>query len=186
MSFFEIELKFKADDVKLEDFTTKAKSLTPSYIKVCDFGSHDYYYSDNDRFMRWRLSNTSPELTTKLKHHENNNIVRTEVNIPLKEVPSLEMIDTFSKMHKLEYDFHIWKMARVFYFSDVLLAYYLVYDANMKELDRFIEIEAREDVKFASPEVAKGVVETYERLMGFSPQRRIKLSLFERYSNRGR
>ena len=183
-TLFEVEMKYKADDIGFDAFSDVAHSLNP--ISVSDFGSHDYYFSDDQRFMRWRLSHIKPELTSKVKHTDNNNIIRIEVNLPLHEIPSFEVMTTFSKMHGLKYDFHIWKTARVFFFQEVLLAYYITYNPNMKELDRFIEIEAREDVNFASPEAAREAVERYEKLMDLSPQKRVRLSLFERYTTRSK
>jgi hypothetical protein len=52
----------------------------------------------------------------------------------------------------------------------------------MNELKRFIEIEAKEDYKWASEEEAWNEVVKYEKMfepLGITPQNRVKRSLFE-------
>ena len=82
-NFKELEFKFKADDVKLQDFLAFAEKYNPEIRK--DASSWDFYYvneANQDEFMRYRDSD-KPELTIKRKVNANNNWERVEVDLPL-------------------------------------------------------------------------------------------------------
>ncbi len=62
--------------------------------------------------------------------------------------------------------------------------YYVVYDQDMKELDRFLEIEMLEDYPWKSEQEARkhlAMVETWLSSLGATPENRESKSLFERY-----
>lgn len=179
----EIEVKYLSNDINIEKFHAQVVTL-PELKSYKTASSYDHYYSNNERFMRWRVGSEFWQLTSKTKTSDTNNIVRTEVNIDLSREPTKDEMDTFSKMHKLDEDFTIYKTARIYFFEKFIIAYYITYDTNMKERERFIEIEAAETYKWIDDNEAKAVVEDIEKQLGLSPMNRLKLSLFERYSKR--
>ena len=63
-----------------------------------------------------------------------------------------------------------------------MLVYYVVYDKEMKELRRFIEIEADEEQTWDSEQQAWDEIARYEKLLeslGITSRNRLKKSLYE-------
>ena len=96
--FLEIECKYNGDDINRIAFKDLAKSLNPkSFIYV---ESKDVYYvRQENEFLRYRMAAENKkggedehrsELTFKKKHIDQNNWVRTEVNLRIdKNDPAL-------------------------------------------------------------------------------------------------
>jgi hypothetical protein len=69
--------------------------------------------------------------------------------------------------------------------------YYITYDENLKELDRFIEVEINKDkveeldsasvIPYTNAAAYLSEAEKYLVTVGISPQNRMKKSLFELY-----
>ncbi len=179
MKFTEIETKYRATDIKLQDFIKTCKALNPT--SRVDVGSWDHYYlRDDGSVLRYRAGARS-ELTVKRKSTEKNNFVRTEVNIPIGET-SREAIAAFAQLQGYEPDFTIYKTCVIFFWDTHNTVFYVVYDENLNEKDRFIEIEMSEHFDWESNEIAWAQLQTIEKSfeeLGIAPARRMKRSLQE-------
>jgi len=181
MNNVELEYKYKADNVKLTDFLKLMEKL--GYEKYLDISSWDIYYTDvndSDSFMRLRLSDT-PELTRKKKTKESNNWNRVEVDLPL-DASRLKVytVDAFAELIGYKRAKKIYKSCFIYWQKAINYAYYIVYDEDMKEIGRFVEVEVNKD---NMPEEVTSMVlnEAEKKLtdLGLTPQNRMKRSLFE-------
>lgn len=180
MRFKEIELKYSADDISLSDFRKIVDTL-PIHKKLMVSSFDDYFVNNNGDFVRYRHSSGSGELTIKRKTSEKNNIDRIEVNIPTSG-DNLVAISAFVGLMGYEHNLTIYKTCEIFWSDKVDLVYYIVYDKDLHELRRFIEIEALENVEWESEEHVLNEVLRHEKLLeplGITPQRRLRKSLFE-------
>lgn len=205
--FLEIETKYDASSIDRIAFKTLVEKFGRHTFRYAE--SRDIYYTkEGDEFLRYRMpspTETDPksELTFKKKHVEQNNNVRTEVNLRIDK-NDLDTVKAFCEGIGYKFNFTIMKYCDIYVFNDANLAYYTVIDESGK-VASFIEIEAneyrnptpgegvqllyREGQPFApririSREEGWSIVQSYEKLLapiGISPQKRQKLSLFERY-----
>lgn len=181
----ELEFKYNANGVKLQDFITMAENLNPE--KRLDISSWDYYYTGNikEQFMRYRESDGA-ELTIKRKVVNANNWERVEVDLPIdsKRV-TRKLIDNWVGLEGYKENFRIFKSCFIFWIGQVNIVYYTVYDENMKEQGRFIEIEVNksEVPKLGVENAFKKLKELEQTLsiLGITPQHRLKKSLFEMF-----
>lgn len=183
--FLEIETKYDANDIDRLQFKKLVKSLSPkSFVYV---ESSDIYYVNKDGlFLRYRLpvenmDDDRAELTPKIKHTEQNNIVRTEPNLRV-DLNSPERVESFCNSIGFNKNFSIYKMCDIYHFEDAILVYYVVRDENDKH-SNFLEIEVNEELDI-SKEEGMSIIQKYEKLLssiGISAQRRKRLSLFEMY-----
>ena len=178
--FKEIEVKYSADDIKFESFMKIIDQL-PVVKKMTVSSFDDYFVSEGGDFIRYRYTDGTGELTIKRKLHKQNNNERIEVNVPTSG-DNFNTIQAFVSLLGYKHNFGIFKTCKIFWFDKVDLVYYVVYDKEFKELRRFIEIEALEDVEWESEEQAWSEVLKWEKLLepiGITPQNRMKRSLFE-------
>lgn len=202
MKFKEIEFKYDAKDIPLSLFTQIIeKTYSSSLSKKLIVSSYDdYFVNSESNFIRYRHNNNdhdpnsiwikqeygnTPELTIKRKMIAENNNERIEVNMAI--VPQdFSTIEEFIKLLGYTHDFRIYKVCNIYWINRVVICYYLVFDNNMRELNRFIEIEANEDLEFRDEQEALEIISKYENelsCLGISSQKRLKKSLFEMYSN---
>lgn len=180
----ELELKYKADEIQLADFVKFARSLGPS--KRVEVASWDIYYSGEGlpfEFMRFR-NGTTPELTIKIKMDEKNNQNRVEVDLPLGENITEERVVKWVTQHGFKENFRVYKYCDIYWYEKLDIVFYTVFDINMRELGRFIEIEASKDSSFSSKEEAWALIKEMEQKMsslGITPQKRMKKSLWEQF-----
>jgi adenylate cyclase class IV len=180
MDFKELETKYSADNVKLEDFV----SISSQFVikKKLMVSSYDDYFTDaTGNFIRYRHRDGYGELTIKRKTSDKNNNNRVEVNVPTSG-DNLKTIAAFVDLLGYTYNFGIWKTAQIYWIDKVVLAYYVVYDKDLKELRRFVEIEADEELQWDTEEQAWDEIAKYEKLLeplGITPKNRLKKSLFE-------
>lgn len=187
--FTELEYKYKADDVKLDDFVKLMTSLNPT--KRLDISSWDFYYTKGpDEFVRYRKSASTPELTIKRKVKTTNNWERLEVDVPLDATRVGDSgVNKFLELLDYKINFKIYKSCFIFWLDNVNYVYYIVYDENLKERGRFVEVEVNKDkvavlnnfeenrdqgATWALKEAAKSL-----ETIGLIPQNRMKKSLFE-------
>lgn len=177
----EVEFKYKAS-VSIEEFKRFCVDKNPLDLLV--IAGYDHFYSnlkDKDSFFRHRTSFKDNELTFKRKTALNNSFVRTEINIEIAN--GSDSIAELCKEMGYEYNTSVFKSCLVYTHKNYVVSYYICYDSNMKELDRFIEIEVREDrwdnEKEAWDELL--VLEKVYKPLGISTSGRIKSSLFEMY-----
>jgi len=182
-NYKELELKFRADDISLVKFQELMATLFPQ--RLIEVSSHDIYYTNkNNDFIRFRKSEIKPELTIKRKNTDKNNQDRIEVNVPVNTSDE-NLISAFAHLLGYRKNFKIFKSCWIYFFENVDIVYYCVYDENMHETGRFIEIEVLED-KNLSKEKSFEELYSYEQKLsslGISPKNRMKKSLFELYKN---
>jgi len=184
----EIELKYDAEGIELKKFNDFAYSLNP--VHTLEVGSWDSYYANNDEksdveFLRFRQGN-KPELTTKVKLNDKNNNDRIEIDLPLNpNLPKEELdkvVGHFCDQLNFKLNFKIFKFCSIFFYEKIDIVYYIVYNEDMKEKGRFIEIEARKDATFASQEEALTLVKEMEAkfsIFGITLKNRMKKSQWE-------
>lgn len=179
MLYKEIEVKFSADEITMDEFLSVVDPLNPEWIMVSSYD--DYYVNDSGEFIRYRYHDDAGELTVKRKTTDLNNNNRVEINLKT-EGKSAKNVAAFIEMLGYEHNFSIFKTCKIGFLEKVVLVYYIVYDRNMNEKQRFIEIEAREDYQWASETDAWNEVVKYEKLfepIGITSRNRLKKSLFE-------
>lgn len=155
---------------------------SPKWLEV---GSYDVYYSNEaGEFIRWRYNDNRGELTIKRKTTHLNNNTRQEVN--LKAVGNdTAAVEKFCELLGYKKDFQIYKVCWIAWVERVVLVYYIVYDKDMKESARYVEIEANEDLQWPSEEEAWNEVFKYEKLfepLGINPKKRLKKSIYETFT----
>jgi adenylate cyclase class IV len=185
MHFKEIETKYEVPNLKLTEFNALCQSLTP--VKYIEAAGYDYYFtspSDPSDFMRYRAGDRQ-ELTRKRKTKLANNYVRDEWNLLLAHGQPLSKIAGFcSSLGFPKLNFCIFKACFIYYFEKFDLVYYVVYDEDMKEVNRFLEIEMLEDYPWQSEEQAWQELENVETSLtslGINSKNRVSESLFEMF-----
>lgn len=203
--FSELEFKYNADEVGLKQFTDLMEQV--SYNKQLTVSSWDIYYTKpgvEDEFIRFRESVEKPELTIKRKVKDANNFKRIEVDVPLDpNIPMNELRKTVEEFVKLEgytENFKIYKSCFIYWKEFVNYVYYIVYDEQMREQSRFIEVEFNKDKlkdfdqRYVQVETVEGTAmvqehpEDYLRVqekklevLGITNRNRLKRSLFEMF-----
>lgn len=185
MKFKEIELKYRADDIRLDRFQDFCKSRSPSeYLYV---SGYDNFYSvphSTDRFVRHRVGMDFNQLTFKSKTTLKNNYIRTENNITLGKEVTPEQVEGICESFGYLYNSSIFKTIFVYSYTRYVLSYYIVYNKNAEEQGRFIEIEMSEDYPWDTEEQAWAALISLEaeaKVLGVSARARVKKSLFELY-----
>lgn len=184
MKFKEIETKYDAKDIKLEEFKNALKELELPIDRHLLVSSYDTYYTNaKDQFIRYRYKEDRGELTIKRKTQKHSNNERVEINIPTSG-DNLEAVTEFVDLLGYTHNFTIYKTCDIYWTGKVDLVYYVVYDTELKELRRFIEIEALEDAEWESEEEVWAEISKYEKMLaplGITPQNRLRKSLFETF-----
>lgn len=184
MKFKEIETKYYADAVSIDAFEGLMEKILEGKEprKKMMVSSYDDYFTDkNSNFVRYRYTDERGELTIKRKVIETNNNERIEVNLPTSG-DNFKAVEHFCKLLGYEHNFGIYKTCKIYWIDRVVLVWYVVYDKSMKELKRFIEIEADEELEWASEEDAWNEVVKYEKLLepfAITAKNRVRKSLFE-------
>lgn len=183
ISHIEVETKYAADNIRFESFRQIVESL-PVKKKIV-VSSFDDYFTDNDgNFIRYRHKDDRGELTIKRQTNRSNNFERLEINVPTAG-DNLKTIDAFVGLLGYKHNFGIFKTCTIYFLDKVDLVYYVVYDKEFKELRRFIEIEALEDISWADGQEAWDEVLKYEKMLeplGITPRNRMRNSLFQLFS----
>lgn len=180
----ELEFKYSAEEIKLTDFVKFAESHNPE--RRLEVSSWDVYYSGSGlpfEFMRFR-NGPKPELTIKMKTNEKNNNHRTEIDVPLSLDAPERLINKFVNAFGFKENFRIYKYCDIYWYEKLDIVYYVVYDKDMKEIGKRVEIEARKDYPFKTAEEALAVVKEMEQKMaeiGITPQKRMKKSNWEQF-----
>lgn len=183
--YLELEYKYSATHTSLSDFLEVLKNLSPE--KELKTSSFDYYYTknnDKNSFIRYRESD-NPELTIKRKVNTSN-WERIEVDLPLdKSQCTKPLVDAWVNLENYKENFRIYKSCFIFWVGKVNYVYYIVYDENLKEKGRFIEVEVnKKEVPALGLDKAKALLKDSETVLialNISPQNRLKKSLFEMF-----
>ncbi len=181
MKFKEIETKYYADDIGLDQFEALVNNIAKPRDKMMVSSYDDYFVNKKDEFIRYRFTDNRGELTIKRKMTDKNNNERIEVNLST-EGDNFSAVEEFCNLLGYKHNFGIYKTCRIYWVDKVVLVWYVVYDKQMKELKRFIEIEADEHLEWESEEQAWEEVTKYEKMfepLGITPRNRVRKSLFE-------
>lgn len=187
MKFREVESKYNAKDISLTDFTKFCEARDPHHIKLVEAAGFDHFYanpSQPDAFYRHRVGQIMNQLTFKRKTTDANSNIRVERNVDLAPGVTKEQVAAEVGEHGYVYNTSIFKYCKVYFYDWVILSWYVVYDSDMNELGRYLEIEANEDYNWKTEQEAWDSVVVMEKLckpLGLTPQMRIKRSLFELY-----
>lgn len=179
----EIETKYRAGEVKLSDFKAFCEAKDPRSYKVVS-GS-DYFYSntkDSDSFWRHRVGPDSNQITFKRKTADTNNFVRVEHNIELRKDMTVEAVAAMLKEFAYTYNTEIFKNCFIYKYEYYTIVLYICYDKDMKELERFIELEMQEDYDWKNVDEAWNaliVLEKTAKDIGITSRNRVRSSLFE-------
>ncbi len=183
MKATEVEFKYRAEDISLNDFMKFCEGRKP-FKSIIASGWDHFYESplDTTGFYRYRVGPDCNQLTYKRKTQTQNNFVRKEHNLDLAASFSVEQGANFCEDFGYVHNFTIFKNCFVFTYDWYTLVYYVCYDTDMKELGRFMEIEMAEDYAWANQQDAWDQLVAMERIakpLGINPQCRVKRSLFE-------
>lgn len=182
----EIEFKYNADNISLTEFQAFCEDREPFRTVVASGYDHFYQNSkDAEAFCRVRRGPDMNQLTFKRKTSGANNNIRVEHNIDLVREMEKDSLTAFLGEFGYKYEKSIFKNCFVYKYNDHVLVYYICYDVNLKELGRFIEIEADEDFPWESQQAATNTVVALERIckpLGITPQGRMRKSLFEMFA----
>ncbi len=179
MHFKEIETKYSANDIDIHKFIDLVNPLNPNWIMVSSFD--DYFTNPGGEFIRYRYTDHAGELTIKRKTTDTNNNNRVEVNLKT-DGKNFKTVNAFADLLGYKLNFSIYKTCKIAIIDKIVLVYYVVYDDKLNELQRFIEIEAKEEHQWASEDEAWAEVTKYEKLLeplGITPRNRLKKSLYE-------
>jgi len=182
MKFKEIESKYHANEIKMADFIRLMEELNPNK-KLTVSSYDDYFINEKDDFIRYRHNDDVGELTIKRKINPKNNIERVEINLPIAESNFLK-IKEFVSLLGYRHNFTIYKTCKIYWINNKVISYYMVYDENIKELGRFIEIEADETHEWKSEKEALEEINKFEKLLlplGLNNKNRLRKSLFEMF-----
>lgn len=181
----EIEFKYDASKVELQDFNAFCTNRRP--LKFIIISGYDHFYAKADdpkSFYRHRVNTNENQLTFKRKTSPDNNYVRVEHNIDLPLSVTEEKIGDLCAISGYEYNFSLFKNCFIYNFDYYTLVYYICYDISMREMGRFIEIEMKEDYDWGNEEEAYGellALETLCKKIGTVKESRVADSLFEMY-----
>lgn len=185
MSYDEVEFKYDARNISIESFHKLCKKFNPSaYLE--QYGTDTFYYCKHieQGFCRHRIGNDINQLTYKEKTCTENSVIRREVNVDLEKNTKENVVSTFLNYQGYTKQNTIGKASFVYLCNDHVMAYYVCYDNNMKELGRFIEIEIREDKELGTADdkfTQLVVIEKLCKSLGIKPKDRVNSSLFELY-----
>lgn len=186
MHFKEVEFKYDASNIGMNSFIDIVNTNFKPTKKMLVSSFDDYFVDKDNNFIRYRYTDDKGELTIKRKLNDKNNNERIEVNVPTSG-DNLKSITAFVDLLGYKHNFGIFKTCQIYWVDKVVLVYYVVYDKEMKELRRFIEIEADEGHPWISEQEAWDEIIKYEKILaplGITPQHRLKKSLFELFNNK--
>lgn len=186
--FTELEYKYRADNVGLQQFKDLMKEV--GYLRSLTVSSWDLYFTNNteENFIRLRESPVTPELTIKRKTKDSNNWNRKEVDIPLSASRfDRQAVEEFVALEGYEENFRIYKSCFIYFLEYVNYVYYIVYDEQMTEKGRFIEVEVNKDKlenwypSWTTPPDTLKRSEQKLEVLGITNKNRLKKSLFEMF-----
>lgn len=180
----EIEFKYAAT-VPLIEFQSFCELRKP--LKVQIISGFDHFMSkdtDPDSFYRHRVNTLENQLTFKRKTIKDNSFIREEHNIDLPLTVSRSTIESMCGVHGYKYNVSIFKNCFIYTYAYYTLVFYSVYDINLNEMGRFIEIEMKEDYDWVDEKEAFGELITLEKLckvLNIDSSKRINTSLYEMF-----
>lgn len=188
----EFESKYRVEAHLLIDFKRIVSGL-PDVERFLYVEGEDEYWTKETKFLRYRrpsfgLDNNRSEVTMKTKPTgAKNNIIRREWNWRVDNTPPDTIREGFKDL-EFDFNFSIFKSCHIYNLPDATLVFYTVYgttDGKPSKTDTFVEIEVSEEqVSEMTEDQAWDIISKYEKILepvGLSPQKRLRLSLFEMY-----
>ncbi len=180
----EIEFKYNAT-VSLSKFKEFCEAREPKKFLI--ISGYDHFYLNKnqpDSFYRHRVNTNENQLTFKKKTMDTDNFIREEHNIDLPLTVSEDKIKALCNINGYTYNMSLFKNCFIYNYDYYTFVFYIVYDLDLNELNRFIEIEIKEDYDWASEEEAMSALIGLERVckeIGVTSKVRIIQSLFEMF-----
>ena len=180
----ELEFKYDAADIKRTKFVEFAQANNP--VKRVEVSGWDYYYGGSGlpfEFIRFREGGLA-ELTIKMKNEEKNNNSRFELDLPLSSKVALWMVEKFVGLFGFKENFRVFKYCDIYWYEKIDIVFYIIYNKDMNEVGRRVEIEARKDYPFKSADEGVAEVKAMEAKMadiGITPQMRLRKSMWEQF-----
>lgn len=189
--FTEFETKYESSLSILPIFQKLADAIPDRKSFIYAEGPDEYYTKPEDpiclRFRKAVYPEATPQfkqLTTKgrpigAKH----NIKRKEPNLLVNS--SDEEIRAFIESVGYKFNFKVYKRCHIQSFEDAVIVFYSLMEDGKTTEEYFIEIEVNEEtIHQLTENEAWKVIEKYEKILaetGITPQKRLKLSILERY-----
>lgn len=178
----EVETKYRADEIALNEFTSYCESLKPLKNIIASGWDHFYDKNGTEGFARHRIGPDFNQLTFKRKTTEANNFIRDEDNLDLLQPVSIKQVASFLSKFGYKHNTSIYKNCFIYKYPTYTMVFYVIYDEKIKEIGRFIEIEMSEESLWndeteaweALIEIEKGC-----KGLGLSARGRMKKSLYE-------
>lgn len=182
----EIEFKYRADSISLVDFEYFCQKYSTYEKRIVASGYDDFYShkTDSDSFIRHRHGADFNQLTLKKKTANRNNFVRVEHNLMIGSDTLPSAVRSLCLDLGYAYNTSIYKNAFVYIYEKHVFCFYVVYDSELKELGRFVEIEMREDYPWESKDQAMDELISLEyaiKSLGITAQARVRKSLYEQF-----
>ena len=197
LDHIEFETKYRIDNSLAAQFQMVVTNM-PSFKEFVYACGPDEYFVKEDMFARYRKEafkgdNARAEITVKIKPKgAKNNIIREEYNIRVDGTPR-DTIAKFLNSLGFEYSFTITKSCQIYRMEDATLVIYTVgdiTDGHLKQEESFVEIEVSEEkIHTMTEQDAWDIITKYEKALepvGVSPQKRLRLSLFDMYRRDGK
>ena len=182
MQFKELEFKYDAAGISMDKFSSLVEDMKHDRWMIVS--SYDEFFINKDGdFIRYRFTDDRGELTIKRKTTDSNNFNRVEVNLPTAG-KNFAAVNEFCSLLGYRHNFGIYKTCKIAFFEKAVFVYYVVYDKELKELRRFIEVEANEDYSWPSEKDALDFIQGCEEklgVLGITPKNRLRRSLFEMF-----
>ena len=179
--YFEIERKYTYSEKNWDSFVKLCHKYKPIKSELLE-GPDTYYENSSGEVLRFRISDDLCELTVKSRHSKSSTLIRDEVDLNIKK-NSIKTILKFIKSLGFKKLFRIRKTCHLFWFEDKLgtlnvTIYKIPYNGTTHT---YVEIEPE---KGLDAEVAKKLINKWEKKLDLAPWRRLNKTLLEIFSNK--
>lgn len=180
----EIEFKYDASGMTDKQIEAAIRALKP--IRTLKVAGWDSFYENDKHAVRYREDKRRPELTIKRRLSNKSMADRIECNLRISSINGADTIKAWlSLVGNYKHTFSIFKACRIYFFENVDIVIYDVFDSGRVKVGRFLEIEFLEHVPATVSKSLK-TIERYEKLLGqhlpIGPKQRLNKSLYEMYS----
>ena len=182
--FLEIEVKYDAGDITIDQFRAVVQSNFRVVQNIVVSGYDDYFADGTGRYLRHRYNADRAELTVKRRLSLDSTTERVEVDVKIEPNQPQEAAK-FASILGQEFDFQIYKTCLVWWVDDVNISLYLVYNPNMELRFRLVEIEANPDCLEATPAIIRA-----EQILGkyfpeIREELRLNVTMYEMFTTKG-
>lgn len=192
LDHIEFESKYRVETDVLMPMKLLVEKM-PTFKEFIYAEGPDEYFVRDESFVRYRKEankgpNARAELTMKIKPEgAKNNIIREEFNVRVDGTPR-ETVVKFLTALGFKHNFTVMKSCFIYRMDDATLVYYSVADTTdnvLKNMNHFVEIEVSEEkIHTMTESQAWEILTKYEKaleVVGLTPQKRLRKSLYEMY-----